>query len=63
MRVFEFDTGKGRGRVSLPDALTSEERAEIFDDLARMERGEKRDLNFGDFRWKNADGSTSTTSN
>ena len=55
MRI-EFDTAKGRVRIEMPDGMTSEDRAEIFDDLAGWEGAPKRAYNFGDRRLKKSTG-------
>ena len=52
----EFDTAKGRVRIEMPDGLTSEERSEIFSDLAGWAKAPERPFSFGDRRLKKSTG-------
>lgn len=54
----EASTQWGRIRMEFPDEMSREERAQVFEEMARMERAERRPLNFGDLRLKKSDGTS-----
>lgn len=56
--TIEASTPHGRVKMFFPGSMTSEDREKFFDSMAKLEKGEKKPLDFGDFGLKKANESS-----